>query len=44
MLNCNMMVRSLRCITIEARELPIDAMHMEKLVDHFEISILEQKQ
>ena len=43
MLNCNMMVRSLCCVTIEARELPMDAgaTNMEEHVDHSEKIILE---
>lgn len=45
-LNCNMMVRSLRCVTIEAGELPTDAgaTNVEELVDRCEKAILEQKQ
>lgn len=43
MLNCNRMVRSLHCVTIEARELLIDTTHREELVDHCEMTSLEQK-
>lgn len=45
-INCNMMVRSLRRVTIKAREIPIDggAMKVQEIVDRCETTSLEQKQ
>lgn len=46
MLNCNMMVRSLRRVTIKAKELPIDVvvMKVKEPIDRCEMESLEQKQ
>ena len=40
-LNCNRMVRSLCCVTIEGRELLTGTTHMEELVERCEMPILE---
>lgn len=43
MLNCNMIVRSLRRVTIEAREIPIDvvAMKVKEPIDCCEMESLQ---
>lgn len=45
MLNCNMMIRSLHCVTIEERELPTydGVTVVDEFLDKFESVIPEQK-